>query len=135
MMKSPKRWYWIALLVGALALGTAAIRVKGDSNRSELRKFQAEAIAALNADALGSKGTIKGDEIGTATIVDTGYAATFLGSTGNGSGGCNLGGGAATITTQDGSTLDMARQGMVCSISGLGLTDAVTGNNVYIITG
>jgi hypothetical protein len=134
-MKSPKKWYLAALLVVVLALATAATRVKGDSSGGGLERFQADGIAALNASNTGSTGTIKGNEIGTATIADAGYAQSFLGFTGNAGDACVLGGGIITITTKDGSTLNMARSGMDCDISGPGLIGGNTGNHVYVITG
>lgn len=133
-MKSPKTWYWIALLVAVVALATAATRVKGDTSGGELRKFQADGIVALTSStSLG--GTIKGNEIGTATISDSGYAGSFLGSTGNGPDICVLGGGVITITTADGSVLNMVRSGTDCDISGPGLAGGNIGNHVYVITG
>jgi hypothetical protein len=80
-------------------------------------------------------GTLRGNEIGNATITDTGYAGSAVGSTGNPPDSCFLGGGVATITTKDGSALTLARQGMLCNISGEGITGGVTANHVYIITG
>jgi hypothetical protein len=133
-MKSPKRWYWAVLLVAVMALATAATRVKGDGATPTLERFQADGVVALTSStSLG--GTIKGNEIGTATIADSGYASSFLGSTGNGPDGCVLGGGVVTITTKDGSTLDLARSGIDCDISGPGITRGNTGNHVYTITG
>jgi hypothetical protein len=134
-MKSPKRWYWAALLVVVLALATAATRVKGDSATPALERFQADGTAAVSADGDSSTGTIKGNEIGTATITDNGYAGSDLGSTGNPPDFCFLGGGVATVTTKDGSTLSLARQGTLCTISGDGITGGVTGSQVYAITG
>jgi hypothetical protein len=134
-MKSPKRWYWIASLVLVLALATAATRVKGgDSSGGGLERFQADGTAALSSSS-SATGTIKGNEIGVATITDTGYAQAFLGPTGNGPDLCFLGGGVITITTKDGSTLNMARSGMDCDISGPGIMGGNTGNHVYMITG
>jgi hypothetical protein len=132
-MKSPKRWYWIALVVGVIALGTAATRVKGDSNRNELRTFQADGTAPLDPSGISATGTIKGSEIGTATITDNGYAGTFLGNTGTGA--CNLGGGNITITTKDGSTLNLVRSGVDCVVIGPGLNGGNIGTHTYIITG
>ena len=132
-MKSPKKWYWIALLAGVLALGAAATRVKGDSNRSELRKFQADGTAALDPSGISATGTIKGSEIGTATITDNGYSGTVLGNTGTGT--CALGGGNITITAADGSTLKLVRSGVDCDIAGPGLNGGNIGNHTYIITG
>ena len=134
-MKSPKRWYWIASLVLVLALATAATRVKGgDGSGGGLERFQADGKVALTTStSLG--GTIKGNEIGTATITDNGYAGSSLGITGNGPDGCILGGGVITITTKDGSTLNMVRSGIDCDISGSGITGGNTGNHNYIITG
>ena len=134
-MQSPKKWYFAALLIIVLALATVATRVKGDSSRGGLERFQADATAALNASDTGSTGTIKGNEIGTATIADQGYAQSFLGFTGNAGDACVLGGGVITITTQDGSTLNLVRSGIDCDISGPGLIGGNSGNHVYIITG
>jgi hypothetical protein len=134
-MKSPKRWYWAALLVVVLALATAATRVKGDSSNKGLERFQADGAATVSADGNSSTGTIKGNEIGTATITDNGYAGSNLGSTGNPPDFCFLGGGVASITTKDGSILSLARQGTLCIISGDGITGGVTGSQVYAITG
>jgi hypothetical protein len=134
-MKSSKRWYWVASLVVVLALAIAAARVKGDSATPALEKFQADGTAALSADRASLNGTIKGNEIGSAMITDNGYGGSGLGSTGNSSDSCFLGGGVVTITTKDGSTLTLARQGTLCTISGDGITDGVTANHVYIITG
>jgi hypothetical protein len=132
-MKSQQKWYWGGLVVVVFALATSATLVKGDSSGG-LRKFQAEGTAALTSST-SATGTIKGNEVGTATITDSGYARTFLGSTGNGPDGCVLGGGVITLTAGDGSTLNMARSGMDCDISGPGITDGNTGNHVYMITG
>ena len=133
-MKSPKKLYWIAVVAGVLALGTAATRVKGDSDSSGLRKFQADGIVALTTPtSLG--GTIKGGEIGTATISDAGYGGSIAAFTGNGPDFCVAGGGVITITVADGSTLDMVRSGLDCAISGPGLTDAASGNHAYVVTG
>jgi hypothetical protein len=132
-MKSQQRWYWGGLLVVVLAMARTVTLVKGDSS-GELRKFQAEGIAALTSSTRAT-GTIKGNEIGTATITDTGYASSFLGSTGNGPDVCVLGGGVITITTGDASTLDMARSAMDCDIGGPGITEGITGNHIYMITG
>jgi hypothetical protein len=134
-MKSPKRWYWIASLVLVLALATAATRVKGgDSSGGGLERFQADGKVALTTStSLG--GTIKGNEIGTATLDDQGYAQGFLGPTGNGPDLCFLGGGVITITTKDGSTLNMVRSGIDCDISGPGIMGGNTGNHAYTITG
>ena len=134
-MQSPKKWYLAALLIVVLALATVATRVKGQSATPELEKFQANGTAAVSPDGASSTGTIKGNEIGTATIADTGYAGSGLGSTGNPPDFCLLGGGVVTITTKDGSTLKLARQGTLCTISGDGITAGVTGNQVYMITG
>ncbi len=134
-MKSPKRWYWAGLLVVVLVLATAATRVKGDSSHKGLERFQADGTAALSADGNSSTGTIKGNEIGTATITDTGYAGSTLGATGNNPDFCFLGGGVATITTENGNTLSLARQGSLCTMSGAGITDGVTGNQVFMLTG
>jgi hypothetical protein len=132
-MKSQQRWYLGGLLVVVLALATTATLVKGDSSGG-LRKFQAEGTAALTSST-SATGTIKGNEIGTATITDRGYAGSFLGVTGNGPDGCVLGGGVITITAESGSILNMARSGMDCDISGPGITDGNTGNHIYMITG
>jgi hypothetical protein len=133
-MQSSKKWYWAALLVVVLTLATAATRVKGDSATPALERFQADGTATpLNS--ADSAGTIKGNEIGTAMITDNGYAQSFLGFTGNGGDNCFLGGGVITITTKDGSTLNMARSGVDCNISGPGLNGGNTGNHVFIITG
>jgi hypothetical protein len=134
-MKSPKRWYRVASLVVVLALATAATRVKGDSATPALERFQADGTAALSASGTSLNGTIKGNEIGTATIADSGYAGSFLGITGNGPDDCVLGGGVITITAADGSTLNLARSGVDCNISGPGLTGGNIGNHVYVITG
>ena len=134
-MKSPQKWYWAALLVVVLALATAATRVKGGSSHDGLERFQADGAAALSADGLSSTGTIKGNEIGTASYTDTGYAGSALGTTGNPPDFCFLSGGSATITTKDGSTLNLTRQGMLCTASGAGITNGVTGNQVYLISG
>jgi hypothetical protein len=134
-MKSSKRWYWVASLVAVLALAIAAARVKGDSATPALERFQADGTAALDASGTSLGGTIKGNEIGTAMIADQGYAGSFLGITGNGSDGCVLGGGNITITTKDGSTLNMVRSGIDCDISGPGIMGGNSGNHVYIITG
>ena len=134
-MQSPKKWYFAALLIIVLALATVATRVKGDSATPALEKFQADGTAAVSPDGNSSAGTMKGNEIGTATITDTGYAGSGLGSTGNPPDFCSLGGGVVTITTKDGSTLNLARQGTLCTISGDGITDGVIGNEVYLITG
>ena len=134
-MKSPKRWYLAALLTVVLVLATAATRVKGGSSGGGLERFQADGTATVSADGNSSTGTIKGNEIGTATITDNGYAGSGLGSTGNAPDFCFLGGGVATITTKDGSTLNLARQGTLCTMSGDGITDGVTGNQVHMITG
>ena len=134
-MKSPKRWYWAVLPVVALALATVATRVKGDTATPALERFQADGTAPLNSSGTSATGTIKGSEIGTATITDSGYASSFLGSTGNGPDVCLLGGGNITITTKDGSTLDMARSGIDCNISGPGISGGNTGNHTYLITG
>ena len=134
-MRSPKKWYLAALLIVALALATAATRVKGDSASTGLEKLQANGTAALSADGSSLNGTIKGNEIGTATIADNGYSGSFLGITGNGSDGCVLGGGNITITAADGSTLNLVRSGVDCNISGDGITGGNSGNHVYIITG
>lgn len=133
-MKSPKRWYWLGLLAVVLALATAATRVKGDSPRG-LEKFHADGTATVSTDGTSSTGTIKGDEIGTAAITDTGYAGSTLGATGNSPDFCFLGGGVATITIKDGSMLTLARQGTLCTLSGDGITSGVTGNQIYLITG
>lgn len=135
-MKSLKKWYWAASLLVVLALATAATRVKGDDNSlAGLRIFQADGSAPLNASGTGFTGTIKGNEIGTATIMDSGYAQTFLGETGNGADACSLGGGVVTITTKDGSTLNLVRSGVDCNISGSGITGGNMGNHVYMING
>jgi hypothetical protein len=134
-MQSPKKWYLAALLIVVLALATVATRVKGQSATPELEKFQANGTAALSASGASLNGTIRGNEIGTATIADNGYSGSFLGITGNGPDGCVLGGGVITITAADGSTLNMARSGVDCNISGPGITDGNSGNHVYIITG
>ncbi len=134
-MKSPKRWHWIALFVVVVALATAATRVKGDSSGGGLRKFQADGTAPLNSSGISATGTIKGSEIGTATITDSGYAGSALGSTGNPPDFCVLGGGVITITTKDSSTLNLVRSGMDCNISGDGIIGGNTGNHVYMITG
>ena len=134
-MKSSRRWYWVASPVVVLSLAIAATRVKGDSATPALERFQADGTAALDASGTSLGGTIKGNEIGTATIADTGYAGSFLGITGNGSDGCVLGGGNIIITTNDGSTLNMVRSGTDCNISGPGVTGGNSGNHVYIITG
>ncbi len=134
-MKSPKKWYLAALLIVVLALATVATRVKGQSATPELEKFQANGTAALSASGASLNGTIRGNEIGTATITDNGYAGSFLGITGNGPDNCVLGGGVITITAADGSTLDMARSGIDCNISGPGIMGGNTGNHVYVITG
>jgi len=133
-MKSPKRWYWAALLVVVLALATAATRVKGGSSHDGLERFQADGTASLSADRLTLTGTLRGNEIGTAYYTDTGYGGSALGSTGNPD-FCFLTGGVATITTKDGSTLNFSRQGTLCTISGDGITDGVTANHVYMVTG
>jgi hypothetical protein len=133
-MKSPKKWYWVASLVVVLALATVATRVKGDSASPALERFQADGIAAP-INFADSAGTIKGNEIGTATITDNGYASSFLGFTGNAGDDCFLGGGVITITTKDGSTLNLVRSGVDCNISGPGLNGGNTGNHVFIITG
>jgi hypothetical protein len=134
-MKSPLKWYWAALLVVVLALATAATRVKGGGSSDGLERFQADGTAAINASDTGYTGTIKGNEIGTAKITDNGYAGSFLGVTGNGPDACVLGGGVITITAADGSTLNMARSGVDCNISGPGITGGNTGNHIYTITG
>jgi hypothetical protein len=134
-MQSPKKWYFAALLIIVLALATVATRVKGDSATPALGKFQADGTAALSADRISLNGTIKGNEIGTAAIADNGYSGSFLGFTGNAGDDCFLGGGVITITTKDGSTLKLARQGTLCNISGDGITDGVTANHAYMITG
>jgi len=134
-MTSPKKFYWAALLVVVFALATAATRVKGDSSGGGLRKFQADGTAPLNSSGTSATGTIKGSEIGTATITDSGYASSFLGFTGNGGDACVLGGGVITITTKDGSTLNLVRSGMDCDISGDGIIGGNTGNHVFVITG
>lgn len=135
-MKSLKKWYWAASLGVVLALATVATRVKGDENSDvELRKFQADGIAALNASGTGYTGTIKGGEIGTATITDNGYASAFLGDTGNAGDDCALGGGVITVTTKDGSTLNLVRSGVDCNISGSGIVGGNMGNHVYMING
>lgn len=134
-MKSPKRWYWAALLVVVLVLATAATRVKGDNSNTGLEKFQANGTAALSASGASLHGTIRGNEIGTATIADNGYSGSFLGITGNGPDSCVLGGGVITITAADGSTLNLVRSGIDCDISGPGITGGNSGNHVYIITG
>lgn len=132
-MKSQQRWYWVGLVVVVFALATSATLVKGDGSGG-LRKFQADGTAVLTSStSLG--GTIKGNEIGAATIADSGYAGSFLGSTGNGPDGCVLGGGVITITTGSGSIRNLARSGMDCDISGAGIKGGNTGNHVYIITG
>lgn len=133
-MKSPKRWYWAVLLVVVLVLATATTPVKGDRSNAALEKFQADGVVALtSSSSLG--GTIKGNEIGTATIADSGYSGSFLGVTGNGSDGCVLGGGVITITAADGSTLNLVRSGLDCDVSGTGITGGATGNHVYMMTG
>jgi hypothetical protein len=132
-MKSQQRWYWGGLLVVVLALASTATLVKGDSS-GELRKFQAEGTAAISNNCC-LIGTIKGNEIGTAKITDDGYASSFLGSTGNGPDDCALGGGVITITTENGSNLNLVRSGIDCNISGTGITGGNTGNHVYMITG
>jgi len=134
-MKSPKKWYFAALLIVVLALATVATRVKGDSATPALERFQADGTAAVSPDGASSTGTIKGNEIGTATVTDNGYSGSGLGSTGNPPDFCFLGGGVAIITTQNGNTLSLARQGTLCTFSGDGITDGVTGNQVYLITG
>jgi hypothetical protein len=134
-MKSPKKWYFAALLIIVLALATVATRVKGDSATPALERFQADGTAALSASGTSATGTIKGNEIGSATITDNGYAGSFLGITGNGPDGCVLGGGVITVTAADASTLNMARSGIDCDISGPGITGGNTGNHVYVITG
>jgi hypothetical protein len=118
-----------------LALATVATRVKGDSATSALERFQADGTAALDSNGISATGTIKGNEIGVATITDSGYAGTFLGITGNGSDGCVLGGGVITITSKDGSTLNLVRSGIDCDISGPGIAGGNTGNHTYMITG
>jgi hypothetical protein len=100
-----------------------------------LERFQADGTAVVNASDTAASGTIKGNEIGTATITDSGYGSSFLGFTGNGGDDCFLGGGVITITTADGSTLDMARSGINCDVSGSGITGGNTGNHTYLITG
>jgi hypothetical protein len=133
-MKSPTRWYWLGLLVVVLALATAATRVKGDGATPGLERFHADGVGVLTSPtSLG--GTIKGNEIGTAAIADQGYGGSGLGSTGNPPDSCLLGGGVITITAADGSTLNMARSGIDCDISGPGITGGNTGNHTYIITG
>lgn len=133
-MKSPKRWHWAALLVVIFVLTIAGTRVKGDDDSGGgLRKFQAEGMAPLDPSGTSATGTIKGNEIGSATITDRGYADTFLGNTGTG--GCALGGGVITITAKDGSTLDLVRSGTDCDITGPGIVGGNTGNHVYMITG
>jgi hypothetical protein len=131
-MKLQRRWYWVGVLVVAFALATAATLVKGDSSGG-LRKFQAEGTAALNGGSY--TGTINGDEIGSAKITDNGYALSSLGATGNGPDFCVLGGGVITITTGSGSSLNLVRSGIDCTISGTGITDGDTANHVYLITG
>lgn len=132
-MKSQKRLYWVGGLVVAFALVTAATLVKGDSSGG-LRKFQAEGTAAFTSST-SVTGTINGNEIGSATITDSGYALSSLGVTGNGPDDCFLGGGVITITTQSGSSLNLVRSGIDCNISGTGITGGNTGNHVYMITG
>jgi hypothetical protein len=132
-MKSQQRWYWGGLLVVVFAQATSATLVKGDSSGG-LRKFQAEGTAALTSST-SATGTIKGNDIGPATITDSGYVSSFLGSTGNGSDACVLGGGVITITTASGSSLNLARSGIDCNISGDGITGGNTGNHTYMITG
>jgi hypothetical protein len=134
-MKSPKKWYFAGLLIIVLALATVATRVKGDSATPALKKFQADGTVTLSASGASATGTIKGNKIGTATITDTGYAQSFLGFTGNAGDACVLGGGVITITAADGSTLNMARQGIDCDLSGPGITGGNAGNHVYVITG
>lgn len=134
-MKSPQKWYWAALLVGVLALAAAATRVKGDSATPALERFHADGTATLDPSGSSATGTIKGNEIGAAMITDSGYAGSGLGSTGNPPDFCILGGGVVTITAADGSTLNLARSGMDCNISGPGIIGGNTGNHVYMITG
>jgi hypothetical protein len=134
-MKSPRKWYWVALLVVVLALATAATRVKGDTSQDGVERFQADGTAMVSADGNSSTGTVKGNEIGNAMITDNGYAGSTVGLTGNVPDACFLGGGVATITTKDGSTLTLARNGTLCTLSGDGITNGVTGNQVYLITG
>jgi hypothetical protein len=134
-MKSSKKWYLAALLIVVLALATAATRVKGDGATPALEKFQANGTATVTANGASLNGTIKGNEIGTATIADNGYSGSFLGITGNGPDACVLGGGNITITTADGSTLNLVRSGIDCGISGPGVMGGNSGNHVYIITG
>jgi hypothetical protein len=134
-MKFPKRWHWIAVSVGLITLATAATRVKGGGSSPDLDRFQADGIATLNISQTGYSGTIKGNQIGIAKLTDDGYAHSSVGFTGNGGDDCFLGGGVITITTADGSSLDMARSGLDCNISGSGLNGGNSGNHVYIITG
>ena len=134
-MQSSKKWFWVASFVLIFALAVVATRVKGGSSGGGLEKFQADGIAALDTTGTALNGTIRGNEIGTATIADQGYAMSFIGFTGNGADSCILGGGNITITAADGSTLTMVRSGMDCAISGMGLTNAATGNHTFIITG
>jgi hypothetical protein len=133
-MKSQKRWYWGGLLVVVFALATAATLVKGDSSGG-LRKFQAEGTMLQFGSGCCSTGTINGNEIGSATIADNGYALSSLGATGNGPDECFLGGGVITITTKSGSSLNLVRSGIDCLISGTAIINGATGNHVYLITG
>jgi hypothetical protein len=133
-MKSQKRWYWVGVLVAAFGVATAATLVKGDSSGG-LIKFQADGTAAISSSGAGYTGTINGNEIGSAKITDNSYALSSLGVTGNGPDDCFLGGGVITITTQSGSSLNLVRSGIVCAISGTGITNGDTSNTVYMITG
>jgi hypothetical protein len=134
-MKSSKKWYWLAALVVVAALATAATRVKGDSATPRLEKFQADGTGTLDASGVSLTATIKGNEVGTAALSDSGFAESFLGFTGNGGDNCFLGGGNITVTAADGSVLNMSRSGIDCTVSGTGFTNAASGNHAYIISG
>jgi hypothetical protein len=132
-MKLQKRWYWVGMLAVVFALATAATLVKGDSSGG-LIKFQAEGTAVISSSGGGYTGMINGNEIGSAKITDNSYALSSLGVTGNGPDDCFLGGGIITIATGSGS-LNLVRSGIVCTISGTGITNGATSNTVYMITG
>src|SRR5258707_14650889 len=108
-------------MVAVDVLETATRGKKRERPDEEGRKDEADGTAPLNSSGTSGTGTIKGSEIGTATITDSGYASSFLGFTGNGGDTCVLGGGVITITTKDGSTLNLVRSGMDCDISGDGI--------------
>jgi predicted small secreted protein len=94
-------------------------------------KVQAEGVGVGNTGA--ASGTLRGDPMGMATWT---YMFTGPALENNGTGGqCGFANGNITITSADGSTLNLQHTGYSCNtIGGIGSQISAVDNSVYIIT-